>query len=266
MGVRVGGADVPLHRDRLSTAFPDATPRIAVFIHGLSENESYWNLHKDELGTTYAETLAGLGWTPVMLRANTGRSLRDNGVELAALLRTLAAQWPGGVEQIALIGHSMGGLIARAGCAVVTDEEDPWTSLISDVVTLGSPHAGAPIAVALGHGSRLLAHLPETSGFGKILDHRSVGIEDLVEGLGEDVPAMPGVRYRLVAATLSTSPEHPVGRIVGDLLVQVPSAHGRSRSRPDLFPDADVLHVPGTDHFGLLNHPDIHRQLKEWLQ
>src|SRR3546814_10850918 len=115
-----------------------------------------------------------------MLRVNTGRAIRDNGVELAALLRTLVAEWPGGVERVALIGHSMGGLIARAGCAVVTDEEEPWTSLISDVVTLGSPHAGAPIAVALGHSSRLLAHLPETSGFGKILDHRSVGIEDLV--------------------------------------------------------------------------------------
>src|SRR3546814_17535470 len=78
-------------------------------------------------GTTYAETLAGLGWTPVMLRVNTGRAIRDNGVELAALLRTLVAEWPGGVERVALIGHSMGGLIARAGCSVVTDEEEPGT-------------------------------------------------------------------------------------------------------------------------------------------
>src|SRR3546814_13614732 len=117
-----------------------------------------------------------------MLRVNTGRAIRDNGVELAALLRTLVAEWPGGVERVALIGHSMGGLIARAGCAVVTDEEEPWTSLISDVVTIGSPHAGAPIAVALGHSSRPLHTLPASTGVGKVRDPRSVGIADQIGG------------------------------------------------------------------------------------
>ncbi|QIX26066.1 alpha/beta hydrolase [Nocardioides sp. JQ2195] len=264
--VRDHGRDVPLEPDRLAAVFPAAGEKVAVLLHGLSENESFWDLHGDAVGTTYAATLVELGWTPVLLRLNTGRSVRENGVDVAALMRDLVAGWPVEPSRVALIGHSMGGLVARAACAVDLGDEDPWTRLVSDVVTLGSPHAGAPLAIAVGHGSRLLAHLPETSAFGRILDHRSVGIEDLVDGLGHDVTPLPTARYRLVAATLTESARHPLGHLMGDLLVRVPSAHGRSRRQPDLFPDADVLHVPRSDHFGLLNHPDVHTALRSWLR
>jgi hypothetical protein len=67
-----------------------------------------------------------------------------------------------------------------------------------------------------------------------------------------------------VSATLTRSERHPVGHLVGDLLVRPPSAHGRDRRRT-LFPGADVLHVGRTDHFGLLNHPEVHRALQQWL-
>jgi hypothetical protein len=143
--------------------------------------------------------------------------------------------------------------------------EDPWTDLVSDVVTLGTPHLGAPIARGIGHGSRGLARLPETAAFGRILDWRSVGVHDLVAGLAEDVPPLPHARYRLVAATMTTRPRHPFGHVIGDGLVRVPSAYGQDRHGQRLFPGATVLHLGRTDHFGLLNHPDVHRALKEWL-
>jgi hypothetical protein len=73
------------------------------------------------------------------------------------------------------------------------------------------------------------------------------------------------VRYHLVAATLTRSPGHPVGRLVGDLLVRPPSAYGHSRLRPGLFPGADELHLPRAGHFDLLNHPDVHAALRTWL-
>jgi pimeloyl-ACP methyl ester carboxylesterase len=268
MAVRVAGRDVPLDADGLAAAFPDATSRVVVFLHGLCETESYWRRGRGRLGTTYGEMLAGEGWTPVYLRANTGLGLRENGVALAALLRDLVAAWPVGVERIALVGHSMGGLILRAAGAVATEPgvpDRPWTELVSDVVTLGTPHLGAPIARGIGHGSRGLGRLPETAAFGRILDWRSVGVHDLVAGLAEDVPPLPHASYRLVAATLTTSPRHPVGHVVGDLLVRVPSAYGRDRRGGRLFPGATVLHVGRTDHFGLLNHPRVHRAMREWL-
>jgi len=266
MAVRADGRDVPLDGAGPATAFPDATGRLVVFLHGLCENEAYWNRHRDELGTTYGEALAAEGWTPVFLRANTGLGLRENGIALSALMQRLVEEWPADVERIALVGHSMGGLILRAAGAVATpDDTSPWTERVSDVVTLGTPHLGAPIARGIGHGSRGMARLPETAAFGRILDWRSVGVHDLVAGLAEDVPPLPHARYRLVAATLTGSQRHPVGHLLGDMLVRVPSAYGRDRYGAELFPGADVLHVGRTDHFGLLNHPEIHRALLDWL-
>jgi hypothetical protein len=265
LAVRRDGRDVPLRTDALEVAFPRATGRVAVLLHGLSESESSFDRHRDLVGTTYADTLSALGWTPVLLRANTGLGLRDNGVALAGLLQDLTEAWPVRVEALSLIGHSMGGLVMRAACAVATQDERPWAGLVTDVVTLGTPHLGAPLAGGVGSGARALARLPETAALGRLLDQRSVGVLDLVEGLADDVPALPHARYHLVSATLSRSPRHPVGRFLGDLLVRQPSAYGRSRRHPGLFPGADELHLPGSGHFDLLNHPDVHRALRDWL-
>jgi hypothetical protein len=269
MAVRLHGADVEPEPDALAEAFPEASGRLVVFLHGLCENESYWQRplpggRKDRTGTTYASMLAERGWTPLMLRANTGLPLRENGAALTALLQRVVEAWPVPVTRIALVGHSLGGLVLRAAGAVASDVDEPWSARVTDVVTLGTPHLGAPIAWGIGHGSRGLGRLPETAAFGRILDWRSRGVHDLVAGLAEDVPPLPHARYHLVAATLTSSERHPVGNVVGDLLVRPRSAYGRDRRRT-LFPDADVLHVGGTDHFGLLNHPDVHAALQRWL-
>jgi pimeloyl-ACP methyl ester carboxylesterase len=267
MAVRRDGADVALDAPSLAAAFPDASGRVVVFLHGLCESEAAWDLHRERRGATYPETLAGDGWTPVLLRANSGLPLRENGVALTSLLERLVADWPVPVEQVALVGHSMGGLVMRAAAAVVAGDHPPaWVRLVTDVVTLGTPHLGAPLAWQVGTGSTALGRLPESAAFGRILDWRSDGVRDLVHGLAEDVAPLPHARYHLVSATLTRSPRHPVGAALGDLLVRVPSAYGRSRGGRTLFPDADVLHVGGVDHFGLLNHPDVERALRDWLR
>ena len=170
------------------------------------------------------------------------------------------------VTRVALVGHSMGGLIVRAAGAVAAEARRPWTDLVTDVVTLGTPHLGAPIARASGTAAAGLARLPETAAFGRILDWRSVGVHDLVAGLAEDVPAA-------AARALPAGRRHPEpprrgtrsATCVGDLLVRPASAYGRDRHGRELFPGADVLHVGRTDHFGLLNHPEVHRALRDWL-
>ncbi|WP_139977862.1 esterase/lipase family protein [Nocardioides litoris] len=266
MGIRRDGVDVEPDADALAAAFPAATGRVVLFLHGLCENESYWDLHRDRTGTTYGEALAADGWTPVFLRVNTGLPLRANGVALTALVQRLVEAWPVEVTRIALVGHSLGGLVIRAAGAVAADPAAPdWNAMVTDVVTLGTPHLGAPIAWGVGQGSRGLSVLPETAAFGRILDWRSVGVRDLVLGLTEDVPPLPHARYRLVSATLTESERHPVGDVVGDLLVRPRSAYGRDRRGRELFPGAEVLHVGRTDHFGLLNHPEVLRRLRGWL-
>ena len=83
--------------------------------------------------------------------------------------------------------------------------------------------------------------------------------------MADSADPLPEARYRLVSATLTRSPRHPVGAVLGDLLVRQPSAYGRTRGRPDLFPGAETLHVPRADHFDLLNHADVHAALRRWL-
>ncbi len=157
MAVRRRGADVEPEPEALGEAFPEATGQLVVFLHGLCENESYWNRHRDRMGTTYPAMLAERGWTPLMLRANTGLPLRENGAALTALLQRVVEAWPVPVTRIAMVGHSLGGLVLRAAGAVASDVAEPWRDLVSDVVTLGTPHLGAPIAWGIGHGSRGLS-------------------------------------------------------------------------------------------------------------
>jgi pimeloyl-ACP methyl ester carboxylesterase len=265
MAVRVGGRDVPCDRASLSAAYPDATDQVVVFLHGLGENDDSWQRDADERGGSYADRLAAdTVWSPVVLRANTGLPIAANGVALASLLDDLVAAWPVRVRRIALVGHSMGGLIVRAACAVRTEARRPWTRLVTDVVTLGTPHLGAPLERTVHAGARALGVLPESAPFGRILEYRSVGILDLRGGLAPDVQHLPHARYRLVAATLAGSPRHPVSEVLGDLLVRFPSATGRPRRGRPLFPDADVLHVKG-GHFDLLNHPEVDAALRDWL-
>ncbi len=269
MAVRHRGSDVPLEPAVLETAFPRATGHLAVFLHGLGENDDSWNLRRAEHGGTYGSRLLDeTEWTPVYLRANTGLPIAENGVALASLLDQLVEAWPEEVRRIALVGHSMGGLIMRAACAVDTDalpSRRRWTDRVTNVVTLGTPHLGAPLEHLVHAGARTLGAFPEAAPFGRILEYRSVGILDLRRGLAADVRHLPHARYHLVAATLNGSHRHPVSQVFGDLLVRFPSAVAQPRRGSAMFPDADVLHVPGTDHFGLLNHPDVHAALKTWL-
>ena len=171
MAVRLHGADVEPRAGRRSRRRTRRRPASwCVFLHGLCENESYWHRHRERTGTTYAEMLAERGWTPLMLRANTGLPLRENGAALTALLQRVVEAWPVPVTRIALVGHSLGGLVMRAAGAVASEVEEPWSGRVTDVITLGTPHLGAPIAWGIGHGSRGLSKLKETAAFGRILD------------------------------------------------------------------------------------------------
>ena len=160
MGVRVDGRDVVLDRDGVAAAYPAATGRVVVFVHGLSENEAYWNraagprteARRERPEAQLRRPARRRGLDAGLPRVNTGLPIAENGVALAALLDRLVEAWPVDVRRIALVGHSMGGLIMRAACAVTTDSEQPWTDLVTDVVSLGTPHLGAPLERVVNQG------------------------------------------------------------------------------------------------------------------
>jgi pimeloyl-ACP methyl ester carboxylesterase len=293
MAVRVGGEPVAAEPGALAAAFPEATGRIVVFLHGLMETEFSWGDHRGAAGTarglrndreTYGSRLArDLGYTPVYVRYNSGLRISRNGQCLSELMDELVSAWPVEVERIALVGHSMGGLVARSACYRGVEDGAAWVSHVRQSVSLGTPHMGAPLEQAVHVLSAGLAALPETRPLANFLRRRSGGIRDLRQGSlvdddwrGKDpdalraaacaeVPPLDGATHCFVSATVTRSDRHPVGRLVGDTLVLKPSATGRSRTRRIAFEDEFGMHLGGANHFALLNHPAVYDKLRAWL-
>ena len=279
MAVRLGGQIVA--PEELAGAFPYARPRLVVFIHGLMETEHAWRLGG---GPTYGARLEQeLGCSALDVRYNTGRHISHNGRSLAELLERVVAEWPVEVEQIALVGHSMGGLVVRSACCQASELGHDWVGRVRHVVSLGTPHMGAPIAQGVHYAAHALHAVPETRPFARFLRRRSAGIRDLRQGSLVDrdwegcdpdalraaacaeVPLLEGATHFFVTATITREERHPLGRLAGDALVLVPSASGRSRTRRIPFRAEDGLHVGGAHHLALLNHPAVYERLREWL-
>jgi PGAP1-like protein len=282
MAVRVRGRDVALDAGSLRATFPQATPRLAVFIHGLCETEDAWRLRAAR-SVPYAERLsAELGYTPILVRYNSGLHISHNGRALAALLDTLTEHWPVEVAEVALIGHSMGGLVARGACHYAA--AGSWRERVRHVFMLGTPHKGAPLELGANAVCHAAGRVPELRPFAAPIRVRSVGVKDLAYGYvidadweghdpdafrtntGTDVPFLETATHYFVSASLSREPDAPVGRMLGDLLVLRPSAWSQGgRGERLQFPVQQYAHVGGATHFDLLNHPAVYAQIHRWL-
>jgi pimeloyl-ACP methyl ester carboxylesterase len=284
MTIRHGGDDLPLEPPALARALPDASGRVAVFVHGLGETDAAWRLRADADRPGYGAMLAReLGHTPLHLRYNSGRHISDNGRELADLLEAVHRAWPAPVQEIVLVGHSMGGLVARSACHYGARDGHRWTAAVHHVFCLGAPHLGAPLEKGVNALGWALQRVPETRPFAQIVNQRSAGIKDLRYGACieedwcdcdpdelltdrcHDVPFLPSARFYFVAATISRRPGDPLGAILGDLLVRIPSASGAGRRRRVPFAIEDGCRVDGLTHFDLLNHPAVYEQMRVWL-
>lgn len=286
MAVRQARADVAPRREALEVAFPEATSKVAVFIHGLGETEESWRLHADrhaeDSESTYGSRLAhDLGFTPVYVRYNTGLHISKNGQHLAALLDDVVAAWPTPITELILIGHSMGGLVARSACHYARQRGHSWVPTLHHVFYLGTPHLGAGLEQWVSRLSGVFAKIDESRPIATVLDRRSAGIKDLHAGLLVDedwhedngpgarhvVPLIPEANHYAVSATITKSRRNPLGRFVGDLLVQPASAHGRSRRGGTIpFRAEHTRHLGGLHHFNLLNHPSVYEAMREWLE
>jgi pimeloyl-ACP methyl ester carboxylesterase len=236
--------------------------RIAVFLHGLCETEDAWWLGSRR-HTPYGVRLEReLGWTPVYIRYNSGQTISENARALSQLLEELTEAWPESVEEIALIGHSMGGLVAR--CACHEGMHESWVSRLRHVFMLGTPHRGAPLEKAASAASERLGRLPETRALATALNLRSAGIRDLCRDC--EIPFLPSANQYFVSATLSRSSSGRGARLIGDLLVLPASAWDHAGRGQRLgFPLDHYRHVGGVNHFGLLNHPGVYEQIRQWL-
>jgi hypothetical protein len=283
MTIRRGRRDLALEAPALRTAIPDAKPRLAIFIHGLCETDDAWRLRWQRF-TPYGDALeAEHGYTSLYVRYNSGLHISFNGRRLAEMLDELCAAWPVEVSEIALIGHSMGGLVSRS--ALHYAAAGSWREQVRHVFMLGTPHKGAPLELGANAACHALSRLPETRPFAMPLKYRAVGIKDLGYGYvvdedwqgndpdawwyddtGTSVPFLMSANHYFVSATLTRDAEARLGRWVGDLLVLRSSAWSHEGHGERLqFPIENYSHLGGATHFDLLNHPAVSAQIKNWL-
>jgi pimeloyl-ACP methyl ester carboxylesterase len=258
--------------------------RLVVFVHGLGTSEWGWcwnaaEYHGDPAANFGTLLARDLGCLPLYLRYNSGRHVSENGRLLAERLAGLATNYPRPLDEIILCGHSMGGLVVRSACHYGAQNDHAWVGYVRRVFCLGSPHRGAPLEQSANRLADLLGRIdhPGTRIPATLIRGRSAGIKDLRHGalvdedwLGRDsdavdgaapaaVPLLPDVAYHFISATVTRDPDHPVGKLVGDILVRVPSASG-PRLREGAF-DIETRCYGGVIHHELQNHPDIYAQL-----
>ncbi|MEP7179204.1 MAG: alpha/beta fold hydrolase, partial [Pseudonocardiales bacterium] len=260
--------------------------RIIVFLHGLCESDVSWSFRAvktwGDRTVTYGSLLRDeRGWSPLYATFNSGLHISTNGLDLAQQLDAIVSDWPVPVTDVTLVGHSMGGLIARSAAHQAAGLGLAWVTSLRHLVGLGAPHLGAPLERAVNKATRAAATLPETRPLAAWLNRRSVGIKDLRHGaLVEadwsgfdsddlmdnctDLDFLPDVAYYAVSATLSRRPTSRVP-FLGDLLVDHASATGNGPRRTLAFEVERCLHVGGKHHFHLLGDPVIYEHLRDWL-
>jgi pimeloyl-ACP methyl ester carboxylesterase len=246
------------------------TGKLMLFIHGLCLNDRTWTRDGHNRGQALA---TDLGYTPLYLRYNTGMTIASNGRALAAILEHLLRDWPQPVTELAIVGHSMGGLVARSACHHGGMEQHDWLQYLRKMVFIGTPHHGAPLERGSNWLDFAMDLSPYVAPFTRIAKKRSVGITDLRYGSitenAEDFVVLPtGVECYAMAGTLGKKLNRVGERLLGDGLVPLDSALGRHKdsSRNLAFQQDRQWIGFETGHIALLGHPEVYKQLREWLE
>lgn len=272
--LRINGRPLTLGQDAWPTSLANPSSRLLVQVHGLCMNDLQWRHRGHDHGQLLA---AEHGYTPVNLHYNSGMSIASNGRAFATLLQQLLDGWPVPIERFAIIGHSMGGLVARAAILEATRQSQDWVQRLDQIVFLGTPHHGSPLERAGTLLQSALGLTPWTAPFVRVGQLRSAGIQDLHHGTIDDdrhrdVPVMQqlpaGIRsYAVAASTQAASAARGSRELRGDGLVPVASALGEHDDprRALQIPSRHRQVVEKTGHVELLSSPVVYRHLRRWL-
>jgi PGAP1-like protein len=281
MRLRRRGRALELERSHLAAAIPDAGGKVLLFVHGLCMNDLQWGRNGHNPGTALAREL---GWTPVHLHYNTGLHVSTNGRALAGLLEKFVGEWPVPLRELAIIGHSCGGLLARSAHYYGTLAGHRWPGYLRFLACLGTPHHGSALERAGNYVNLLLGSTPYSAPFGRIARIRSSGITDMRYGnlIDEDwesadrfhnegdrrrpLPLPVGVPCFAIAASKGGRPSE-LAHGFGDGLVSLDSALGRhpDGARTLSFPPSHQWVFHGMTHWDLLRRAAVYRKLREWL-
>lgn len=279
MGFHANGTALPL----VPEALAGLRPRVCLFIHGLACDESSWQRPESAwAGSEWADSLApgepvhyaallakDVEVSSIQLRYNTGLPVAENARQLAQLLQQWQNAAPDQVRELVLIGHSMGGLVARGACEQAEALQLPWRDRVRLLICLGTPHQGANLE-RLGRLSELALGVSRvTQPLARLAGARSQGIKDLGEGLalspGRKTARGPApVPLRFIAATLGDASDGRLGALIGNALgdgLVMPA----SATDAGLPGDVQRVELAGLGHMALLNHPRVYVHLLRWM-
>ncbi len=117
------------------------TGRVVVLVHGLCMSDLQWKRGGHDHGKALEREH---GFAPVYLHYNTGRHVSLNGRDVAQALESMFAAWRVPVEELVLLGHSMGGLVIRSACHQGHLAGHRWTRATVQTDFLGIHTTGAP--------------------------------------------------------------------------------------------------------------------------
>ena len=265
MRLRRGGRALALEPRALRWALPKANRKMVVLVHGSSMSDLQWSRRGHDHGAALERDR---GFVAVYLHYNTGLRVPANGRALAAWLEALIEQWPAILEELAIVAHGMGGLVARSACHAAAAADHRWPAWLGRMVFLGPPHHGARpggfIDSALGAGAY-------RAPFARLSGIRSAGMADLRRGnlLEEDgdrdvrlLPLPAGVACFAMAAVRAGD-----AAARGDGLVRLDSALGRHADpeRALAIPESRTWVGTGMSHLDLLWRPEAYEVLSGWL-
>jgi len=282
MRLRRDGKPVELTREGLAAAIQTPSSKLLVLVHGLCRNDRCWQRDGHDHG---AELARDLSYTTAYLNYNTGLHISTNGRELAQMLEALVAAWPAPLEEVSIVGHSMGGLVARSACHHALAANHAWCRKLRNLVFLGTPHHGVPLERAGHHVDLLLEKIPYSAPLALLGKVRSAGITDLRHGyvLDEDwkghdrfasraasrhpLPLPKGIKCYTIAAAIGTASTPRWDQVIGDELVPVQSALGQHPdARLELtFPRSRQWTVRGVSHLGLLDRGQVYKRIRDRL-
>ncbi len=281
MHLRRDGHPLSLATHDLAANIPKPTGKILVLVHGLCMNDLQWRRNGHDHGEALAK--AG-GFTPVYLHYNTGQHVSSSGHAFADTLEALLQAWPVPVEQLTIIGHSMGGLVTRSAFHYGQLADHAWLRHLRQIAFLGTPHLGAPLERGGNWIDVILEVSPYTAALARLGKIRSAGITDLRHGsiLDEDwlhgdrfahgrkrkpVPLPAGVQCYAAGVAIAKAPGNRSEPLLGDGLVPLASALGQDAemNRSLQFPISHQWVGYGLHHMDLLDDTGVCEQLKKWL-
>lgn len=282
MRLRRNGHSLTLNPASLRESIQPINGKLLILVHGLCMNDLQWLRKGHDHGASLAHDLA---YTPIYLRYNSGQHISSNGRAFSELLEVLVKLWPVPLEELVIIGHSMGGLVSRSAYHYAEKSQHHWRTKLRKMLFLGSPHHGAPLERGGNWIDTILGATPYTAPLARLGKIRSSGITDLRYGniidehwQGQDrfersqdkrlpVPLPKMVSCFAIAGTTGNKEGDLIDQLLGDGLVQVQSALGKHKN-PKLsldIPSQRQWVAYGVHHMDLLNHPGVYSKIKQWL-